>query len=136
MSKLFEPLKIRAVEFRNRVFVSPMCQYSSDEGMPTDWHMVHLGSRAVGGRGGGDCGGNGGVAGGKNFPVGQRAVDEGAGAGIFSHQSIYKRPGRGGWRAVGACGAKGLDQPAMDRWRPGADFFGRMETDGTQRDRV
>ena len=49
MSKLFEPWKIRDVEFRNRVFVSPMCQYSSDEGMPSDWHLVHLGSRAVGG---------------------------------------------------------------------------------------
>ncbi len=51
MSKLFEPLKIRDVQFRNRVFVSPMCQYSSDEGVPTDWHFVHLGSRAVGGAG-------------------------------------------------------------------------------------
>jgi 2,4-dienoyl-CoA reductase-like NADH-dependent reductase (Old Yellow Enzyme family) len=51
MSKLFEPLKIRDVEFPNRVFVSPMCQYSSDEGSPTDWHFVHLGSRAVGGAG-------------------------------------------------------------------------------------
>ncbi len=49
MSQLFQPLKIRDVEFRNRVFVSPMCQYSSDEGVPTDWHLVHLGSRAVGG---------------------------------------------------------------------------------------
>jgi 2,4-dienoyl-CoA reductase-like NADH-dependent reductase (Old Yellow Enzyme family) len=51
MSKLFEPLKIRDVQFRNRVFVSPMCQYSSNEGLPTDWHLVHLGSRAVGGAG-------------------------------------------------------------------------------------
>lgn len=49
MSKLFEPLKIREVEFRNRIFVSPMCQYSSNDGMPSDWHLVHLGSRAVGG---------------------------------------------------------------------------------------
>jgi 2,4-dienoyl-CoA reductase-like NADH-dependent reductase (Old Yellow Enzyme family) len=49
MSKLFEPLKIRDIEFRNRVFVSPMCQYSSEDGMPNDWHLVHLGSRAVGG---------------------------------------------------------------------------------------
>lgn len=49
MSRLFEPLKIRDIEFRNRIFVSPMCQYSSDEGMPSDWHLVHLGSRAVGG---------------------------------------------------------------------------------------
>jgi 2,4-dienoyl-CoA reductase-like NADH-dependent reductase (Old Yellow Enzyme family) len=51
MSKLFTPLKIREITFRNRIFVSPMCQYSSDEGLPTDWHLVHLGSRAVGGAG-------------------------------------------------------------------------------------
>lgn len=49
MSKLFSALKLRDIEFRNRIFVSPMCQYSSDEGIPTDWHLVHLGSRAVGG---------------------------------------------------------------------------------------
>jgi 2,4-dienoyl-CoA reductase-like NADH-dependent reductase (Old Yellow Enzyme family) len=49
MSKLFGMLKIREVEFKNRIFVSPMCQYSSDDGMPSDWHLVHLGSRAVGG---------------------------------------------------------------------------------------
>ncbi|MGI8468187.1 MAG: NADH:flavin oxidoreductase/NADH oxidase [Pyrinomonadaceae bacterium] len=51
MSKLFEKLKLREVEFRNRIWVSPMCQYSSENGMPTDWHLVHLGSRAVGGAG-------------------------------------------------------------------------------------
>jgi 2,4-dienoyl-CoA reductase-like NADH-dependent reductase (Old Yellow Enzyme family) len=49
MSKLFSPLTLRTLTFKNRIFVSPMCQYSSDDGMPTDWHMVHLGSRAVGG---------------------------------------------------------------------------------------
>ncbi|MHB2026130.1 MAG: NADH:flavin oxidoreductase/NADH oxidase [Elusimicrobiota bacterium] len=48
-SRLFSPLKIRDVEFKNRIFVSPMCQYSSQDGLPTDWHLVHLGSRAVGG---------------------------------------------------------------------------------------
>jgi 2,4-dienoyl-CoA reductase-like NADH-dependent reductase (Old Yellow Enzyme family) len=48
---LFDPYTIRNVTFRNRVFVSPMCQYSSDDGMPNDWHFVHLGSRAVGGAG-------------------------------------------------------------------------------------
>ncbi len=47
--KLFSPFKVREIEFKNRVFVSPMCQYSSDDGLPTDWHLVHLGSRAVGG---------------------------------------------------------------------------------------
>ncbi len=49
MSVLFSPLKIRDIEFKNRIAVSPMCQYSSENGMPTDWHFVHLGSRAVGG---------------------------------------------------------------------------------------
>jgi 2,4-dienoyl-CoA reductase-like NADH-dependent reductase (Old Yellow Enzyme family) len=49
MSKLFSPFTLREIEFKNRIFVSPMCQYSSWEGMPTDWHLVHLGSRAVGG---------------------------------------------------------------------------------------
>jgi 2,4-dienoyl-CoA reductase-like NADH-dependent reductase (Old Yellow Enzyme family) len=49
MSQLFSPFTIRGVTFKNRVFVSPMCQYSSDDGLPTDWHLVHLGSRAVGG---------------------------------------------------------------------------------------
>ncbi|HEX2972946.1 MAG TPA: NADH:flavin oxidoreductase/NADH oxidase [Tepidisphaeraceae bacterium] len=51
MSQLFSPLKLRELVFRNRIFVSPMCQYSSQGGMPSDWHLVHLGSRAVGGAG-------------------------------------------------------------------------------------
>lgn len=50
-SHLFSPFTLRSVTFRNRVFVSPMCMYSSDDGMPNDWHFVHLGSRAVGGAG-------------------------------------------------------------------------------------
>ncbi len=51
MSRIFSPLKLRDLTFRNRFFVSPMCQYSSIDGIPTDWHLVHLGSRAVGGAG-------------------------------------------------------------------------------------
>jgi len=51
MSILFSPLNLRSITFRNRIFVSPMCQYSSRDGLPTDWHLVHLGSRAVGGAG-------------------------------------------------------------------------------------
>ena len=51
MSKLFEELKLREVSFLNRIWISPMCQYSSENGFPTDWHLVHLGSRAVGGAG-------------------------------------------------------------------------------------
>jgi 2,4-dienoyl-CoA reductase-like NADH-dependent reductase (Old Yellow Enzyme family) len=51
MAHLFDPLTIRDLQFANRVFVSPMCQYSSSDGLPNDWHLVHLGSRAVGGPG-------------------------------------------------------------------------------------
>jgi 2,4-dienoyl-CoA reductase-like NADH-dependent reductase (Old Yellow Enzyme family) len=50
-SHLFEPLTIRSVTLRNRIGVSPMCQYSSEDGVATDWHLVHLGSRAIGGAG-------------------------------------------------------------------------------------
>ncbi|HKO93699.1 MAG TPA: NADH:flavin oxidoreductase/NADH oxidase, partial [Polyangiaceae bacterium] len=49
MSSLFQPLRIREVTLRNRIGVSPMCQYSSTDGFASDWHLVHLGSRAVGG---------------------------------------------------------------------------------------
>ena len=51
MPALFDSLTIREVKFANRVFVSPMCQYSSDDGYANDWHFVHLGTRAVGGAG-------------------------------------------------------------------------------------
>ena len=46
---LFSPLKLAGITFPNRIFVSPMCQYSSADGFASDWHLVHLGSRAVGG---------------------------------------------------------------------------------------
>ena len=48
---LLDPIKLGALALRNRIVVSPMCQYSSPDGVPTDWHLVHLGSRAVGGAG-------------------------------------------------------------------------------------
>jgi len=51
MSKLLSPLTIKAIQFRNRITISPMCQYSSIDGFASDWHLVHLGSRAVGGAG-------------------------------------------------------------------------------------
>ncbi|UPK66960.1 NADH:flavin oxidoreductase/NADH oxidase [Chitinophaga filiformis] len=51
MAALFSPLQIRNITFRNRITVSPMCEYSSENGFANDWHLVHLGSRAVGGAG-------------------------------------------------------------------------------------
>jgi 2,4-dienoyl-CoA reductase-like NADH-dependent reductase (Old Yellow Enzyme family) len=47
--KLFSPLQIRGIEFRNRIFLPPMDMYSAEDGMPSDWHFVHYGTRAVGG---------------------------------------------------------------------------------------
>jgi 2,4-dienoyl-CoA reductase-like NADH-dependent reductase (Old Yellow Enzyme family) len=49
MIHLFTPYKIREIAFKNRIIVSPMCEYSSKDGFANDWHLVHLGSRAVGG---------------------------------------------------------------------------------------
>src|SRR5580692_9647312 len=51
MASLFQELRLKDVVLRNRIVVSPMCQYSSDNGFPNEWHFVHLGSRAVGGAG-------------------------------------------------------------------------------------
>src|SRR5262245_29215480 len=48
---LFSPLQLRSIRLRNRIAVSPMCQYSAVDGKANDWHFVHLGSRAVGGAG-------------------------------------------------------------------------------------
>jgi 2,4-dienoyl-CoA reductase-like NADH-dependent reductase (Old Yellow Enzyme family) len=51
LSKLFEPITLRSLTARNRVWLSPMCQYSATDGVPNDWHLVHLGSKATGGFG-------------------------------------------------------------------------------------
>ena len=47
--KLFSPFRIREIELKNRIVVSPMCEYSAKDGHPQTWHLVHLGSRAIGG---------------------------------------------------------------------------------------
>src|ERR1700754_1065552 len=49
--QLFDRVRFGNVELRNRIVVSPMCEYSAKDGVPNDWHLVHLGSRAVGGAG-------------------------------------------------------------------------------------
>lgn len=50
-STLFSPLQLRGITLKNRIVMSPMCQYSAVDGFADDWHLVHLGSRAVGGAG-------------------------------------------------------------------------------------
>ena len=51
MALLFEPIKLRSISLKNRIVVSSMCEYSGSDGFANDWHLVHLGSRAVGGSG-------------------------------------------------------------------------------------
>ena len=51
MPSLFSPITIRSITLKNRIAVSPMCQYAAEDGFANDWHLVHLGSRAVGGAG-------------------------------------------------------------------------------------
>jgi len=51
MSKLLSPLTIKDITFKNRIAISPMCQYSAWDGYANNWHLVHYGSRAVGGAG-------------------------------------------------------------------------------------
>jgi len=51
VSKLFEPITLRSLTVRNRAWLAPMCQYSSTDGVPDDWHLTHLGARATGGFG-------------------------------------------------------------------------------------
>ncbi|MDH5827031.1 NADH:flavin oxidoreductase/NADH oxidase [Sphingobacterium faecium] len=51
MSKLFSPLTVKSITFRNRIITSPMCMYMAQDGFATDWHLVHYGSRAMGGAG-------------------------------------------------------------------------------------
>jgi len=50
-SRLLSPLEIKDITLKNRIAISPMCQYSSVDGFANDWHLVHLGSRSVGGSG-------------------------------------------------------------------------------------
>ena len=51
MPSLFDPFRLKGIVLKNRIAVAPMCQYSADEGVPNDWHLVHLGARAAGGAG-------------------------------------------------------------------------------------
>src|SRR4051812_778501 len=49
MPNLFDAFSLKSITLKNRIVVSPMCQYSADQGVPNEWHLVHLGARAIGG---------------------------------------------------------------------------------------
>ncbi len=141
MSRLFTPLTLREVTFGNRIWISPMCQYSSVDGRPNDWHLVHLGSLARGGAGLVFTEATAVTPVGRISPVDagiwndeqaqdyRRIVDfihgQGAAAGIqLAHAGRkgstavpwqgrgYVEPDRGGWQTVGASPLGYADWPA------------------------
>lgn len=130
---LLTPLTIRGVTFRNRIVMSPMCQYVSRDGLASDWHLVHLGSRAVGGAGlvmveatavtpeGRISPGDLGIWGDQHVEplarIARFVQDQGASAGIqLAHAGrkgscdapwnggAFLSPDRGGWEVVGPSG--------------------------------
>ena len=115
MSKLFTPLKLRSVEFKNRIFVSPMCQYSSDDGMPNDWHLVHLGSRAVGGAAMVMVEATAVISGRPHLTVGQRDVVRRARRSLHAHHPIHQRAGLCAGHPTGPCRAQSLNGCTLAR---------------------
>lgn len=116
--KLFQPLKLRGVTTRNRIVVSPMCQYVSVDGGPTDWHLVHLGKFAMGGAG---------IVFGEETSVERRGRKTYGCAGIYEphHVPAYRRInefllGQGALPAIqlGHSGRKASCQPPWTGFRP------------------
>ena len=95
VSSLFEPLTLRGTTFRNRVWVSPMCQYSSVDGRPSDWHLVHLGSFARGGAGLVMTRGDRGRTRGPHLAAGRRHLERRAGRRLPPDHRLHPLPGRG-----------------------------------------
>jgi 2,4-dienoyl-CoA reductase-like NADH-dependent reductase (Old Yellow Enzyme family) len=117
-SLLFSPIKLRSIVARNRIVVSPMCQYASVEGGPTDWHMVHFGKFAVGGAG---------VVFAEETAVeaGGRKTYDCAGIYADRHVAAYRRicefiksVGAVPAMQLGHCGRRAATHGAMQGWRP------------------
>ena len=136
MPNLFDPLSIRDLTFRNRIVVSPMCEYSSTDGFANDWHLVHLGSRAVGGAGLVMTEAT------AVTPEGRISPED---LGIWSDErphrvpnpdyAVHSLPGRHYRNTVGACRKEGQHLSTLGWERRRRRRIGRMEGCGrTQRD--
>ena len=117
VSSLFEPLTLRGTTFRNRVWVSPMCQYSSVDGRPADWHLVHLGSFARGGAGPGDERGDRGRPRGPDLAAGRRHLERRAGRRLPPDHRLRPLTGRGPRHPARARRPQGVDAGAVARPR-------------------
>ena len=114
---LHTPITLRDVEFRNRAWVSPMCQYSSRDGLPTDWHLVHLGARAIGGAGAVIVEASGGHARGPHQPRRLRHLVGRARRGLPPDHRVPQRARRGAGHPDRPRRAQGVDRRALARRR-------------------
>ena len=113
---MFHPFRVRGLELANRIVVSPMDQYSALDGIPNEWHLVHLGSRAVGGRRAGDDRDDLCVAGGKDQSTLHRLVERGAGGCLFTDRRLRPHPHRLPDRSPDrSLGTEGIDQVDVGR---------------------
>ena len=118
-SRLFTPLTLGGVTLANRIAVSPMCQYSAEEGSATGWHLQHLGSLSMSGAGAADPRSHRGRAGRTHHPGLPRPLFRrqrgGAGAGGRAVPAM----GHGqAWHSARACRAQGVGETAVARRRP------------------
>ncbi|POM11487.1 oxidoreductase [Pseudomonas sp. WP001] len=107
MSQLLEPYTLRQLTLLNRIAVSPMCQYSSDDGLANDWHLVHLGSRAVGGAGLIFTEATAVTADGRITAQDLGVVERRTDRTVATHYTLYRGARRGGRYSIGARRAQG-----------------------------
>ena len=113
MSHLFYEFTLRGVTLRNRIGVSPMCQYSAEDGLPNDWHLVHLGSRAVGGAGLIVAEATAVEPKRPHLPLRHRPLVRRPRRGLAAHHALHPEPGRGRRHPTGARRAEGQHGPAL-----------------------
>ena len=114
---LFDPLTIRGLTVRNRIWLAPMCQYSVEDrdGVPTDWHLVHLGARAQGGFGLILTEATAVTPDGRISPEDTGLWNDEQGSAWRRIVDFVHAPGRGDRRPAGARRAEGLDLPRLRR---------------------
>ena len=135
-ANLMTPLDIREVTLRNRIAVSPMCQYSSDDGFANDWHLVHLGSRAVGGAGLVCMEATAVEPRGRISPYDMGIWKDAAHRVPDPHHALPSQPGSGGGHPTGPRRPQGQYPAARGRRRFPARAGRRLAARGSQRGAV
>ncbi len=129
---LFDPLQIRDVTLSNRIMVSPMCQYSSPDGFATDWHLVHLGSRAVGGAGLVFTEATAVTPDGRISPW-DLGIWKDEHIEMLAHRPFHSRAGRRSRHTAGPCRTKGKYAEALGRFGRDPGVGRGMEACGAER---